>query len=48
MEHAHHAVNDIDKADVDDTLWLAAKALEHASDEMDLFDCFCVVSVSFV
>jgi len=44
VEHAHHAVNDIDEVDIDDALRLATEVFEYVSDEVNLFDRFYAVS----
>lgn len=41
MEHAHHAVDDINEFDIHDALRLATEILKNVGDEVNLFDRFC-------
>lgn len=40
MQHAHHVVNEIDIADMDDTTTLAAEDLEHTREDMGVIGSF--------
>jgi hypothetical protein len=41
VEHAHHAVDDINEVDIHDALRLATEILKNMGDEVNLFDRFC-------